>query len=353
MSQKEEKKRGSFLWGFLKFLIGVILVALIAGYIIFKHYYGMLNKISEETLGDVIIEVPEDSPKYEEVLSGMDDEGDTENDNGGTLLENAKRAKVRTVLVVGVDSLEDDTNGRSDSMILLSVDPATDKVLVTSFLRDIYVDIPGVGGDRLNAAYAYGKTDLLKATIEANFGIPVDNVMVINFYFVRDFVDAVGGVDVELTAEEIEILNGYLISQNDVFGLDLTGDALPNEPGVYTLSGNQALAYSRIRYIGTDFARTGRQRNVLGLCVDKARGMNISQLNSLVKEFFPRITTDLSEGDCISLIWSCIRVAGNYEASELVIPAEGTWNNALIDDKAVLVVDFEENTRIWYERMGK
>lgn len=340
----------------VKFLIGLLVVIIIVVYVIFRYFFSMTNKIGDEDKEQTIISITESIPDVDELLGNTEtaDIGEAGNEDtdflpSGNELINDEN--IKTILIVGVDSREDNFEGRSDSMILVSVNSAANRILMTSFLRDIYVSIPDTGSDRLNAAYAYGGTDLLEKTIESNFGIPVDNTIVINFYFVRDFVDAVGGVDVELTAEEIEVLNGYLISQNDDFGKVLSADTLPVEAGTYTLNGNQALAYSRIRYIGTDFARTGRQRNVMSLCMDKVKQMGLREIMVLAKNFLPRVGTDLTEKDCLSLFMALMGVSGNYETSEFLIPADGTWSNANIDGKAVLNVDFERNSVMWYELM--
>ena len=135
---------------------------------------------------------------------------------------------------------------------------------MTSFLRDIYLSIPGYESNRLNAAYAYGGTKLLTETIKANFGITVDRCLVVNFYVVMDLVDAVGGIDLDVTADEISVMNGYIRHHNQLLGNPENTDILSSDDaGTIHADGNQALAYARVRYVGTAFARTGRQRTVI------------------------------------------------------------------------------------------
>ena len=179
----------------------------------------------------------------------------------GTLLTNAK---LYNVLIVGVDSRQNDYAGRSDAMMVLTVNPLSQKLVMTSLLRDSYVDIPGHGQERLNEAYNYGGASLLKKTILQNYGIKIDAFMVVNFGDLIEFINDIGGVEMKVTKKEVPVINKYTSDQNkEIYGRKDNPDALPVKGGTYRFNGMQALAYARVRYVGLDFGRTERQRKVL------------------------------------------------------------------------------------------
>ena len=168
-----------------------------------------------------------------------------------------KEDGVVNVLLIGNDSRENGEDGRSDAMILLSVSNKTKKIYMTSLLRDMYVDIPGHDGNRLNAAYSFGGAELLMETIEQNLDITVNRYVLVNFEAFASLVDAVGGIELELTSEEIEYVNGYLVEYNILTDRPQGTDNMDTSvSGLVHLNGPQALAYSRNRYLGTDFGRT-------------------------------------------------------------------------------------------------
>lgn len=342
----------------------LLAAAAAGGYAVFHHYYSLMHRPGQEDTGqpgDSAVTVPaDDGPGDDEngddagVEPATDDEIDQlERD----LKENLEKMEgdselydtdAFNVMLIGVDSRKDSFSGRSDSMILFSIDKKEKKVTMTSFLRDIYVSIPGYGSNRLNASYAFGGMDLLTETIKANFGITVDRCVVVNFYVVMDFVDAVDGVDLDLTAAEIKVMNGYIRGQNDLLGNPAETDLMPEQDGTYHVDGNQALAYARVRYVGTDFARTGRQRTVISKCLEKAKTMNLGELTGLAEGFLPHVSTNLTEGDCASLLLMLLG-AKDYDIQSMVIPADGTWNYASIRGMSVITVDFDANAKAWHD----
>lgn len=254
-----------------------------------------------------------------------------------------KKDGVVNILLIGNDSRENGEDGRSDAMILLSISDKTRKIYMTSILRDIYVEIPGHGGNRLNAAYAYGGPELLMETIEQNFGIEVSRYVQVNFEAFASLVDAAGGVDLELSVEEIEYVNGYLVEYNMLTQRPEGTDYMDTSAGgLVHLNGAQALAYSRIRYIGTDFGRTQRQRKVLAAVVKKMPSSLLSGKGGLFGELLPNLATNLKKGECFALSLQ----AGKfllYDMEQGSIPLEGTYRDANIRGMAVLEIDFDKN----------
>ncbi len=358
---KAKRKRWPIVVGIIAVVI-LILVA-VAAYV-FNHYYSLLDRqIGTETEDWVPITLEED---YEADLGEGEDAGPEATAEEIAALEEQLEKNLETIqetsvldvnafniLLIGVDSRGSNFSGRSDSMILVSINKETKKIVMTSFLRDIYVSIPGHGSNRLNAAYAYGGTSLLAKTIKSNFGISVDRCVVVNFYLVMDFVDALGGLDINISSDEIRVMNDYVKGHNILLGKKEGSDIISqSDAGMVHLNGSQTLAYSRVRYVGTDFARTERQRNVLSLCQAKAMKMNLTEMNSLLEEFLPRVRTDLTASDCASLLLLALSMS-DYEVSNMTIPQDGTWSNARINGMAVLNVDFAANAKAWYEKVSE
>lgn len=327
--------------GFLLIVIGVI-VALIFRYI------NMIDIVTEEDDSFEILSSiePEDRDKNNSLPdSPKEDIKALEEQLKKNLLENSKDLvsddNVLNILLIGCDGRSKSERGRSDSMILVSINKNTDKVIMTSFLRDTWVQIPdGVGPQRLNAAYFFGGPKLLVKTIEANFHIRIDKYARVNFYSFMDAIDAIGGVDIEVTDEELEYLNDYLRGENRLLNRPEETDILAKS-GKYTLNGPQALAYSRIRYVGTDFARTQRQRTVMEQMFKKAKNMSLIELNEFLEKILPNITTNLEKGQIFSLILNASEYLG-YERIQQSIPNLNSFENLVIDGMMVLGIDFDK-----------
>ena len=250
---------------------------------------------------------------------------------------------VTNILLIGNDSRTNGEDGRSDAMILVSISAKTGKILMTSVLRDIYVEIPGYGSNRLNAAYSWGGPELLMKTIEQNFDIPVSRYVLVNFEAFANVVDAVGGIDLELTPDEVIWLNAYLNEYNELRGKEFGYDYIYQlEGGMLHLNGAQALAYSRNRYIGMDFGRTERQRKVMEEIIKKLPGTVIKDFGGFVEALCPNLTTNLTFTECYTLLLRA-PFALRYERVSGSLPLENTWWNENIDSMAVLGVDFEAN----------
>ena len=310
-NKKEQKKPSKWK----KFLVVVFVLAVI----VFAAWYSLVGKIYKQM-------------NYEKVQ--------------GLASEPMKQDGVINVLLIGNDSRENSDDGRSDAMILLSVSNETKTIHMTSLLRDMYVDIPGHDGNRLNAAYAYGGPALLCETIEQNFGIEVNRYVLVNFQAFAALVDAVGGIDMEVTNEEVQWINAYLNEYNMLEGREMTTDYLDTSlSGEIHLNGPQALAYSRNRYIGTDFGRTERQRKVLSAVIGKLPVAFATGGDELMNELLPNLTTNLTQMEMFGLSGNAGKLL-TYEIVQTVIPAEGTYSNASIRGMSVLEVDFEANKQI-------
>lgn len=306
--KKRKKKRG-----FMKFLLILVILMLLLG----VGLYYLVGKVYDKL-------------NYEEITS--------------LTAEEMSEDGVTNILLIGNDSRENGDDGRSDAMILLSISSKTDTIYITSLLRDMYVEIPGrEEGNRLNAAYSYGGAELLMETVEANFDIEVNRYVRVNFEAFANLVDAVGGIELELTAEEIEYVNGYLVEYNQLLGRPQGTDNMDTSvSGLVHLNGPQALAYTRNRYLGMDFGRTERQRKVLTAMIQKAPSALLTNGEELLNGLLPNLSTNLTREECLHLSL----MAGKLLTHEIMsdsIPQPGTYKNASIRGMSVLEVDFEAN----------
>ena len=265
--------------------------------------------------------------------------------------EPLKENGVVNILLIGSDSRTEGDDGRSDAMILLSVSSKTRTIHMTSLLRDMYVDIPGRDGNRLNAAYSFGGPELLLETVKQNLGIEVNRYAVVNFQAFANLVDAVNGVDLELTNEEVKWVNAYLNEYNELRGMPMETDYLDTSlSGMIHLNGAQSLAYSRNRFIGTDFGRTERQRKVLSAVMKKLPAALVTNPNGLINGLLPNLTTNLTQTECLRLSLMGGKLL-TYDIVQESIPLEGTYSSVTIRGMDVLQVDFDRNRAYLQEQL--
>lgn len=331
----------------------VIIAIGIAGFLIVHTYINKMNIVKDITAYEVterenkfIDEVEQmiidrstditDSPQIE--ITEIDDkiQGNTERNK-----QKASSSDVYNILLIGCDSRESGGSGRSDAMIIVSINSKTKKIILTSFLRDIYLKIPNHKNNRLNAAYVLGGANLLIDTIEENFKINIDKYISMDFYTFIDVVDAIDGVNLEVKEEFIPIINFYIKEINQHKKVNESDDLL-TQSGNYVLNGKQTLGYVRNRYVGTDFERTARQRLVLQTIFNKIKGLNYLQILNLSDNILPQVTTNLSEKKIISLIIS-LPTYKNYEIDQWSIPVQNTFSFLTINRMSVIGIDFEKN----------
>lgn len=205
----------------------------------------------------------------------------------------------RNILLLGLDSTSF-TGSRSDCIILVTINNRTKSVKLTSIYRDSYLDINNYGLDKITHAYAYGGPALSMSSINKNLDLNIKEFATVNFDTVVSVVDAVGGVQIPITSEEVKYINAYIKAVNTQLGRNSSSITTP---GTYTLDGVQALAYSRIRYTdGGDYKRTERMRDVLTAVFAKAKTKSIPELNSLLDTLLPHVYTNISKDEIISLL---------------------------------------------------
>ncbi|MCR6513710.1 MAG: LCP family protein [Clostridium chrysemydis] len=235
-------------------VIGIVVLLLLSG---FSYLYYLLNKPNK-------IEIDESKLSI------------------NTSLEQNTNSEVTNIALFGIDAPEG-VRGRSDAIMILSIDETNKKLKLSSIMRDSYVNIEGYGKDKITHAYAFGGAELAMNTLNQNFDLNISRFMTVNFTTLPKIIDALGGITVNITEAEIKYIPGVTHS------------------GTQTLNGAEALAYSRIRYDGGDQMRTQRQRNVLEDVFDKLVSTSPTKIPSLLDTLLPLVDTNISPTEFMSL----------------------------------------------------
>lgn len=305
-------------------LVAILLIIIFSVIGCVNHFLGKINRETDDEL--LTQEEFFETDVYNENLEELAPE-DVEWNNS----ELYDDSKLVNILVVGQDGRDAEGRTRTDTMILLSFNPETNEASMISFLRDLYVQIPGRSDNRLNSAYVFGGFSLLKNTFKANFDINIDGCVKIDFEGFEDVIDILGGVDIELTAAEAKII----------------GDGA--HEGVSHLDGDHALMYARIRKLDSDFGRTQRQRNIVTAVFNKVKKSSVSDLLKLVDTVLPYISTDMSNAQIAKLAVKYAPSLASLKISTYSVPADGTYQNAMIRGMAVLVPDLYKIKQLLFE----
>ncbi len=248
---------------------------------------------------------------------------------------------VLNLLLIGQDRRPGEERARSDSMIIMTINKTDKTIKLTSLMRDLYVQIPGYSDNRINAAYAFGGMELLDETIKRNFDIEIDGNIEVDFSGFQQVIDIVGGIELDIHEDEIKVLNDYIRELNQMSEQDENANVV-TQAGRQHLNGIQALAYSRIRYVGNgDFGRTERQRKVLTAAFDKVKNSGVNEMLKLADTIFPLLTTDMSNADLIGAGMEVLGM-GVSEIETYNIPEDASFQYASIRGMSVLVPDIDK-----------
>lgn len=251
------------------------------------------------------------------------------------------------IALVGVNPADGGLDyNNSDTMIIACINNDTKEVSLVSLYRDTYLrigqDEDGNGiYNKANAAYArYGPEGMI-SMMNKNLDLNISDYVAIDFSALVEVVDALGGIDITLTHDEIVHMNNYCVSVSEYTGKDYE-ELDPDQPGTYTLNGVQATSYARIRYTaGLDFKRTQRQRLVITKIMEKAKNANLSELNDIMDAVFPMIKTSFSKADIIKLGSSIL----SYEIGETTGFPFSHYLDVVDDLDCVVPVTLEYNVK--------
>lgn len=244
--------------------------------------------------------------------------------------------EVINIAVFGVDSRTEEVSGRSDAMMIVSIDMKHSKIKAVSLMRDSLVEIENYGWYKLNSAYARGGVELAIKTINQNFNMNITDYVSLNFNQLAGIVDALGGVEVEITDAERRNANKYIKEMANEAGVKAD---LIKEAGTVTLYGYQAVAYARIRYVGNaDFQRTERQREVMEKLMNKALDTNPLRYPALVKSLIPMVETSLSNDEILKIAGTVL-LKGKPTFEQGRFPLDGSYKS---NSSYAMAYDLEE-----------
>lgn len=343
---KKEKRKASGkppLWRtILLCFLSVVLLISGCGLI---YFYSIVGSINFKAIDD------NKAQSYKDISTSEIKEGDESLDLfDGTLLNDPK---ILNIMIFGEDAGSDSTTdyGRSDTMIMLSIDNRHKQIKLTSFMRDMLVTIPCTddagndhGLDKLNAAYTLGGAELSVKTIESNFGVDIDRYAIVNFQSFKSIIDALGGVDIKLTQDEIDYINWqtYLNKQSE------ERYEITDEPGLVHLNGRQALWYARNRgyedeehpefvVSGDDFDRTSRQRNLMRTLMERFKKASFTEIVKIVGEIGPMVTTNLKKDEITTLVANSPTYLA-YNIQEFRLPTGDCYKYSWYKEQSVLEI---------------
>ena len=265
--------------GKIKWIITSIMILIIlligSGFVITHHYYSQMATTERLEKSDV----------------GVSNE----------LVEKEEESNIVNIAILGIDRDGDGSNGRSDAIKVISLDMNNKKVKITSFQRDtlIYIPEPENDFDKLNHAYWYGGAPLTLKTLNYNFDLDITRYVAFNFDAIEHIIDMIDGIELDVHENELKVTNDYIKGLNSASSNDVDAPYL-TKGGLQTLSGRQAMAYMRNRYVGDDFDRMNRQNKVMEAMIDKVMNQSYTELLGLLDACLPYVETNLTMNEIIS-----------------------------------------------------
>lgn len=237
------------------------------------------------------------------------------NESNVSVNEDVFGEDIVNIALFGIDTRENTFKGRSDAIVILTLDKKNDKIKMTSIARDTYVDIENVKKDKVAHAYAYGGAELAVKTLNQTFGLDIKDYVTVNFFGFAQIIDYLGPVYIDVDEKEMKVMNDNYISFINSYGIKC--DYI-TKTGPQYLSGGQALAYTRNRYTGGDTARGTRQREVLSACFANLKKLGVGKIPDLIKMGLQNCETSLDKDEIKAMgIWA---LTNSPEIENLSIP---------------------------------
>ena len=251
---------------------------------------------------------------------------------------------VYNILLVGVEAIGNSSvaSGRTDSIMIATINTKQKTLGLTSIMRDSYVTIPGYYDTKINAAFGHGGIELLYETIAYNYNLRLDGSAIVSFKTFQKIIDELGGIDIEITPAEAQYLNttNYVSKKSN----------RTLKPGMNHMNGNQALGYARVRYRATldgsvdDFGRTSRHRRVMGAIFKEVKKSNPITLVKLLDTVFSQDQTDIKKSNASSYLAEVMELSlDGVPLDNLRLPIDGSYQGAKINRQAVVTFDAAAN----------
>lgn len=322
---KKKKKSGCLIA--LIVALALVLVLLIAAALGLNYIFGRLGRFENPVPGETVTMLPEETETDpQENVEGLEsvDASDVVFETVDVL-----EGDVVNIMLIGQDRRPGEERARSDSMILVSLNKSRGTIQLTSFMRDLYVQVPGYLDTRLNAAYRYGGTDLMNETFKVNFGLEIDGNVMVDFDEFTEIIEIVGGVTLDISSAEAKYMNN---SSKNHFSA-----------GENYFNAEDALTFTRMRYAaGGDYGRTDRQRRVIMAIAYSLRDADLMTIFNLIDQVLPHIVTNLTDAQIIEYATAGLTILANGgEIQTFRIPQDDAHYNANIRGMAVLVPNLE------------
>lgn len=283
ISRKPKKKRRGLKIGLLV-VLGLFLFSAGMGY---AYLHNLLNSTIQADIStdDAELGIGDKDFNYDD--TDLDFPGKDEIDPEELPYYYEDAEGITNIALYGIDAPLGE-KGRSDAIMIITVDRNTKKIKLTSIIRDSYVSIPGHGMDKVNHAYAFGGPELALKTLNQNFHLDIRHFASVNFTTLPEIIDIIDGVEIKVTDTEATQIGGI------------------NSAGTYNLTGEQALTYSRIRKVDSDFARAERQRTVIEAIIQKTLKSSLTSYPGILSEVLPLVTTNMDSKEILSLATSVV-----------------------------------------------
>ncbi|MGG5460332.1 LCP family protein [Clostridium sp. B9] len=242
---------------------------------------------------------------------------------------------ILNIALFGIDSRDHNFVGRSDAVMVATIDTKHNKIKLTSLMRDSYVDVDGHGKTKLTHAYAYGGPTLAIKTINQNFGLNIKDYVSVNFDNLTKIIDDIGGIQINIKSYEVNEVNKYIQNVAQITGEQYN----PVHEGEQTLDGVQAVGYSRVRYVGDgDYERTQRQRNVLDGIIKKLSSLSVTEYPATISKLMPYVETNLTPSKILDIAKE-VASTGIPPVENMRFPLDGYCKGEMIDGTWYLTFD--------------
>lgn len=251
------------------------------------------------------------------------------------------------ILLLGGDSRSLSEYGRTDSMIIVSVNREESLVKMSSIMRDTWVSIPDKGNNKINAANVFGGPELAVEVVSDYFDVEIDDYVLINMINMANIIDLVGGVDVELTSGEAKYVSDNAAGFISEVGMQYDKEIATVSAGVQHLNGVQAITHSRNRS-DSDYHRVMRQQSVLLALANRVQEMEIDDLMAIMEEVLNNMSTSLTEDELKDFATAAM-VMDVEEVGQLRLPVDGTFESGMFSGVWCIKPDFEKNAQLLHD----